>query len=195
MSKENKHNQQADSDKEQTSPSEEQPDTSNEQTRAETAAASENLEQEIEDLKQRLQRLGADYQNFQKRSLRQIEQAAQMAREEIARTLLPVLDNFEHTLNADHAGQDTAKILEGVQIVYDHLLNVLAGHGCKPIPVQTGDAFDPAQHEALMKVEHDELPENAVVAELARGYAMNERTLRPAKVSVAKPPAANEQPE
>ena len=81
-----------------------------------------SLEEQLSELKERYQRLGADYANFQKRSQRQVEQASQFSQESVARALLSVLDNFEHTLKQDTEDMNPAAILQGVQIVYDHLL-------------------------------------------------------------------------
>ena len=149
----------------------------------------EQLNQEIADLQGRLQRLGADYQNYQKRAQRQIEQAIAFAREDMARALLAVLDNFDHTLQKGRETTDTNALLEGVRIVHDHLFNTLATLGLAPMPVAPGDEFDPSRHEAMLHETTGDMPEGCVVRELARGYVMNDRTLRPAKVSVAKAPA------
>ena len=159
-----------------------------EETSEQTTDKAVGFEQELEGLKQRLQRLGADYQNYQKRSHRQIEQAAQLARDEMAQSLLTVLDNFEHTLEKGQEADQVSSVLEGVKIVYDHLLNTLAGHGLQKMEVKPADPFDPTLHQAMLHEETDKYPENAVVRELLTGYVMNGRTLRPAKVSVAKPP-------
>lgn len=147
----------------------------------------------VELLKQQLQRLGADYQNYQKRSQKQVEQSTQFAKENFVRDVLPVLDNFRHTLEKGTEAQDAAAIIKGAQIVYDHLANVLAGQGVKQIEVAQGDAFDPSRHEAVVYEENEQLDENTVVRELAAGYLMNGRTIRPAKVTVAKSPDKKEQ--
>ena len=140
-------------------------------------------------MKENLQRLAADYQNYQKRSQKQMEQAAQFAREGLAKSLLPVLDNFSHALANGSQGPSGADVLEGVQIVYDHLCSTLASQGLTPIEVKAGDPFDPSLHEAMLHQESDGFKENVILQELARGYRMNERTLRPSKVVVAKAPA------
>ncbi len=170
------------------------PETAGEKPTETPPQAEPNLEMELEDLKQRLQRLGADYQNYQKRSQRQIEQATQFAREDLVKSLLPVLDNFDHTLEKGAEAQDGESLLKGVQIVYDHLLGVLTSAGMKRIEVNQGDSFDPALHQAMLHEPSDQFPENAVLRELAPGYTMNDRTLRPAKVSIAKAPAEEKPP-
>jgi len=152
----------------------------------ETEQAKPSVEQELEELRGRFQRLAADYQNYQKRSYKQIEQTGQYAREEIAKSLLAVLDNFEHTLEKGADFADAAAVLDGVKIVYDHLLSVLTGHGVTRIEIQAGEPFNPSLHEAMLHEESDACEENTILRELAAGYMMNGRTLRPAKVSVAK---------
>ena len=145
---------------------------------------------ELESLKDKLQRLGADYQNYQKRAQKQITQAEQFARGEMAKSLLPVLDNFEHTLANDQETADLGAILKGIAIVYDHLLNILKAQGLEVIPVEPADPFDPSLHEAMLRQESSDLPPNSVIAQLSPGYTMNGRTLRPAKVSVSTTPQA-----
>ena len=147
-----------------------------------------DIEAELEDLKQRLQRLGADYQNYQKRTQKQTEQATQYARENMVKSLLPVLDNFEHALENGSGEQNAEALLQGVQIVYDHLSGVLENAGLRRIEVEPGCSFDPAVHEAMLHEPSEEFAENAVLRELARGYVMNGRTLQPAKVSVVRTP-------
>lgn len=150
----------------------------------ETDAA--QIDQELAELKERLQRLSADYQNYQKRSFRQIEQARQLAKEEMAKGLLAVLDNFEHALEKGQQAQNVAAVQEGVRIVYDHLLKVLGSEGLERIEVEAGMSFDPNLHEAMLHEPSSEYEDNTILRELTAGYMMNDRTLRPAKVSVAK---------
>jgi len=159
---------------------------------------SSDLEREMGELTRRFQRLGADYQNYQKRAEKQIEQAAGLARENLVKSLLPVLDNFEHTLDSLETpgeSQDITTILKGVRIVYDHLMSDMETAGLERIQVKQGESFDPTRHEAMLQEESDEFENNTIIRELIPGYMMNGRTLRPTRVSVAKPPAAPTVPE
>lgn len=160
---------------------EEAPDHLEEQPESLTEAT-----QEVDQLKQQLQRVAADYQNFQKRSQKQIAQAGQFARQDLVKALLAVLDNFEHTFNGFDESLNAADVIKGVQIIYDQLLNILSSQSLDPIEVKPGDPFDPTLHEAMLRQESDAFEDNAVIAEFARGYTMNGMTLRPAKVSVAR---------
>ncbi|MCK5272571.1 MAG: nucleotide exchange factor GrpE [Sedimentisphaerales bacterium] len=159
---------------------------------------SSDLEREMGELTRRFQRLGADYQNYQKRAEKQIEQAAGLARENLVKSLLPVLDNFEHTLDSLETpgeSQDITTILKGVRIVYDHLMSDMETAGLERIQVKQGESFDPTLHEAMLQEESDEFENNTIIRELIPGYMMNGRTLRPTRVSVAKSPAAPTVPE
>ncbi len=148
--------------------------------------AAKSAQQELEELKGRFQRLAADYQNYQKRSHKQIDQARQFARDDLARSLLVVLDNFEHTLEKGQEIESVQALLEGIRIVYDHFVDILAGQGLKRIAIEKGMVFDPNLHEALLHEPSDECAANTIIRELSPGYAINDRTLRPVKVSVAR---------
>lgn len=134
-----------------------------------------------------LQRSRAEFANYQKRSRAQAEADRQYAVADLARDLLPVIDNFERALDA--AGKAGASsIVEGLEMVHRQLLAALAKHGVEPIPA-LGQPFDPNQHEALMQQPHAEHPEGTVVGELGRGYRLRDRVLRPAQVAVSIKPA------
>ena len=159
-------------------------------------SAAKSAGQELEELKERFQRLAADYQNYQKRSHKQIDQARQFALDDLTRSLLVVLDNFAHTLEKGQEIESVQALLEGIRIVYDHFVDILTGQGLKRITVEKGMAFDPNLHEALLHEPSDEYAANTIIRELSPGYAINDRTLRPAKVSVAKAvQAETQQPE
>jgi len=158
------------------------------------------LKKELDELRDKYQRLGAEYANSQKRIERQLEQERQLAQDSYLKALLPVLDNFEHTVEKGSTLREAEDLLKAVEIVKDHLLNVLSGMGLQKIVVTKGDTFDPGKHEALLHQPTDECPENTVLAELGSGYTLADRTLRAAKVSIAKalpkaaPPSGKEDP-
>ncbi|MGH7213496.1 MAG: nucleotide exchange factor GrpE [Tepidisphaeraceae bacterium] len=103
--------------------------------------------------------------------------------------MLPVIDNFERALAVDPAKTDTASVLRGMQIVHDQWMDMLKKQQVEEIAPKPGDLFDPNRHEALMQA--DAPPELAgkgpvVVQTLGKGYALHDRTLRPAQVAVSK---------
>ena len=139
----------------------------------------------IDDLNDRLVRQAADLENFRKRSQREKDEARQFANQGLLEKLLPVLDNFEMALVA--AGDADPAIRDGVQMIYDQLFAVLKGSGMEPIDAM-GEAFDPNLHEALSQEETADVNEGTVVQQVQRGYKLNERLVRPARVVVAKAP-------
>jgi len=138
------------------------------------------------------QRVSADYANFQKRVPKQIADTIGYEKERIIRTLLPVLDNFEHTLQNAHSAENVDVLVKGIQIVYDQLLETLRSHNVEQIEA-LGEKFDPAVHEAMTQRTDAEKEENIVLEEFQKGYKLNGRVIRPSKVIVNKLTA--EQPE
>ena len=146
------------------------------------------LERERDDLLSRLQRLSADYLNYQKRVRRDIDSAREFANEQLIKELLPVLDDMERALEAgraNHAADDP--VLVGMQLVHDKALQTLGRYGLKVIEAK-GKPFNPEVHQAIMmQPTADQLPQT-VLAEALRGYELRGRTIRPAGVVVAVAP-------
>ena len=140
---------------------------------------------DIDELSARILRLTADYDNYRKRALREKEDARQFANQALLEKLLPVLDNFEMAIIA--ANEIDPSIKDGVQMIYDQLFNVLKDSGMEPIDAM-GNAFDPNLHEALSQEETTGVEEGTVIQQVQRGYTLNDRLVRPARVVVAKSP-------
>ena len=137
----------------------------------------------LKDTHERLLRTAAEFDNFKKRSQKEKEDAQKFSTEKLLRDFLPVMDNLERAL--DHAEQhDLKQVIEGVKLVQKLFETTLAKHGVIGFTT-VGKPFDPAVAEALMQQESDE-PPNTVVSEMARGYKLHERLVRPAAVVVAK---------
>lgn len=148
-----------------------------------------DLQKERDELFGKLQRVSADYANFQKRAPKQIADTLAYEKEKIIKTLLPVLDNFEHTFQNVESAEDVAAVIEGIRIIYDQILDVLKSHGVAQINA-LGEKFDPSMHEAMLqKVELKE-PDSIVLEEFRKGYSLNGRVIRPSKVVVNKLPVA-----
>ncbi len=150
--------------------------------------AVEDLQKEKDELFGKLQRVSADYTNFQKRVPKQITDMIGYEKERIIKTLLPALDNFEHTLQNAHSAEDVDVLVKGIQIVYDQLLDILKSHNVEQIKA-LGENFDPAVHEAMTQQADPNKEENIVLDEFQRGYKLNGRVIRPSKVIVNKLPA------
>ncbi|MDX2052871.1 MAG: nucleotide exchange factor GrpE [Polyangiaceae bacterium] len=140
-------------------------------------------------LKDQLLRVAADFDNFRKRSRRDIMDAERKVREDQLRDLLPVFDNLERA--AAHAGSatDVKALLDGLQMVMRQFQDALSKLGVERL-VGVGQAFDPALHEAIQHIETAEYPPGVVAAEAQAGYRMNDRVIRPALVVVAKAPVS-----
>ena len=141
----------------------------------------------IDKLNDRLVRQAADLENFRKRSQREKDEARQFANQGLLEKLLPVLDNFEMALAA--AGDGDPAIRDGVQMIYNQLLGVLKESGVEPVEA-VGKPFDPNLHEAISQQHTEEAAEGTVLQQVQRGYKLNDRLVRPARVIVAAPPVA-----
>jgi molecular chaperone GrpE len=144
------------------------------------------LQAERDDLYQRLARAQADYQNSRRRLEAEMDQRLQYANSSLIKALLPVIDSFERALSVDPAKADAGSILKGMQIVHDQLLKVLRDQRVEVIAPEPGTPFDPEMHEALMQQPDEQYDEPTVTQLLQKGYALQERTLRPAQVAVSK---------
>jgi molecular chaperone GrpE len=131
----------------------------------------------------------ADLENFKRRTARERADLAKFASEGVLRDLLPVIDNLERAVA--HAEGDGGPLLSGVKLVLKSLQDVLERHGVKRVKAR-GALFDPAEHEAMAQVESAVHEPNAVVDEHQAGYRLHDRLLRPAMVTVAKAPLAED---
>ena len=155
----------------------------------------EKLTKEKDELFEKLQRVSAEFANFEKRSVKQIADSIEYEKKSIIRSLLPSLDNFEHALAGAAGAESVEKVVEGVQLTFDHMLDALKAHGVEKI-VAAGQQFDPSLHEALMQRAEEDKEENIVLEEFQSGYTINGQVVRPTKVIVNKLPAEDEiQPE
>ena len=139
----------------------------------------------------RLLRLSAEFENYKKRTAREVQDMVKYANEKLARELLVVVDNLERAIAsaAERYPQDDP-LLQGVHLTLDETLKILARHHVTPI-TSLGAPFDPTFHQAMMQTDIADHPPNTVVDELQKGYLIHERLLRPALVTVSKIPADN----
>jgi molecular chaperone GrpE len=159
----------------------------------------ESIQKERDDLFGRLQRVSADYANFQKRVPKQVSDSVAYEKEKILRSLLPILDNMDHLLKA-HSAESTDPLVQGVEIIYGHMLDILKSHSVEQTHA-LGEPFDPMRHEAIMVREEPGKPANVVLEEVQKGYVIDGHVLRPTRVVVSKAPASqpsqpqNEEPK
>ena len=147
----------------------------------------ETLQKEKDEFFDKLQRISADYANFQKRVPRQISDTINYEKEKIFKSLLPVLDNFEHTIQNAKKSDNVDALAKGVQIVYDQMTDILKSHGVEQL-ITVDQQFNPTMHEAMIMQNNPEKEDNVVLEEYQKGYKLNERVIRPSKVVVNKLP-------
>ena len=127
----------------------------------------------------------ADKENFRKRQERITAERALYARRAVIEELLvDVIDNFDHAARHTET-MDTAALRQTLSMLQGQLNRVLASQGVTPVPVTSGQPFDPRLHEAVESVASD-LPEGAIVEEVRKGYTLGGELLRPARVTVSK---------
>ena len=142
------------------------------------------LEQQIEDLTDRLKRNMAEFDNFRKRTEKEKSQMYDMGAKTIVEKILPVIDNFERGLAAVPEDNKEDAFVVGMDKIYRQMLTVLEEAGVKPIEA-VGAEFDPNFHNAVMHVEDETLGENVVAEELQKGYMYRDTVVRHSMVKVA----------
>jgi molecular chaperone GrpE len=147
----------------------------------------ESIQKERDELFGRLQRVSADYANFQKRVPKQVSDSVAYEKDKIIRSLLPILDNIDHLLKA-HSAESMDAVVQGVEIIYGHMLDILKSHGVEQMQA-LGEPFDPARHEAVMRRTESGQPADVVLEEIQKGYRVKDRILRPTRVVVSQAPA------
>lgn len=162
-----------------------QENSESEQTTAvsEQEALLEKKEAELAAMKDQLQRLAAEFDNFKKRTVKEKEKLYDTATADVVAAFIPVIDSVELALKASESGDKS--IRDGVQLIYRQLQDVLAGLKVKPIEA-VGKEFNPEYHEAVMHVEDESCGANQIVEEFRKGYIYkDEIVIRHSVVKVA----------
>lgn len=141
----------------------------------------ETLGLELTAERERYLRLAAEYDNFRKRTAKELTAAYDNARIDTIVQLLPVYDNLERALKMECTDEAFYK---GVEMTMNQLCEILQQLGAFPIPA-AGEVFDPNRHNAVMSVENPELGEKIIVEELQKGFILGERVIRFSTVVVA----------
>ncbi len=150
------------------------------------------LQQDLNAAQDRYLRLGADFDNFKKREQREREISIKFANERMLTDLLPVVDNLENAVNAANNGTSDDALLKnvvtGVKMVLKQFQDTLERFGAQQFSA-VGQKFDPTLHEAMQEREAEDVQPGIVVEEYQKGYLLNGRLVRPARVVIAKAPA------
>lgn len=163
---------------------------------AAAAAKKDDAEKQLDDYKDSLQRLQAEFENYKKRVDKEKQQFRQFAAAEVVRCFLSVLDSFELALKSVNknsscsekpsAAANDAQIVKGLELIYGQFYSALESHGLRPINA-VGGRLDPYRHEVLLQEETpDEKKDGLVAEEFQKGYMLNDTVLRYSKVKVLK---------
>jgi len=149
----------------------------------------EDLEKEIDEKNQKIddyhssiQRLQADFENYKKRTEKNMNEYMKYANEGLILQIIDIYEDLERALKSDEKGEN---LKEGVEIIYKNLKEVLKKHGLTKIPAK-GEKFDPFKHEALMTEKHEDYENGMITEELAKGYLLNDKVIKYAMVKVCK---------
>lgn len=142
-------------------------------------------------MKEQWMRTAADFDNFRKRSRRELEDMRKAGKEELLKEFLPVFDNLERAVASAQRATDVKAVADGLSMVLRQYVDTLARGGITKVAT-IGTQFDPTHHEAIQQIETDEHPPGTVVAEVQPGYLQGDRLVRAAMVVVAKPKATPE---
>jgi len=144
----------------------------------------EDARSKADEYQEQLVRLQAEMDNLRKRTAREVEQARKFALEGFARELLNVADSMQLGLQAAGEDAEITALREGVELTLKQLMDVFTRFDVREIEAE-GQRFDPEQHEALSIVPSPEHEPNTVMMVVQKGYSLNERLLRPARVVVS----------
>ena len=143
-------------------------------------------DEEIANQKDTFLREKAELENFKKRLTKEKDDFVQFANERLLQELIQIEDNLERALEVPNATLESLK--EGVEMIQKQFSTFLKNQKVEPIEA-IGKGFDPTLHEVLNQQESEEHEENTVIEEYSKGYTLNGRILRPAKVVISKKPA------
>lgn len=145
-----------------------------------------SAEQEAKENYDRFLRVSAEFENYKKRSAREMADFKKFANESLIKELLSVVDNLERAINSSANDEYVnSSVVEGVNMTLKEILKIFEKYSVKPIE-SLGKTFDPNFHQAISQEETEEHPENTVLKEFNKGYLMHERLIRPSLVVVSK---------
>ena len=147
----------------------------------------EKARAERDRMREQLLRIAADFDNFRKRSRKEIEEVRRRTVEDTLREVLPIVDNLERAAGAMTDATEVSAVTDGVQMVLRGFEDIANRLGLKRVTT-VGQLFDPTCHDAMQQQETNEHAPGTIIAEIVPGYYLGERLLRPAMVVVAKPP-------
>lgn len=148
---------------------------------ADEAQQLEKLTADLKEKEERVLRLQADFENFRRRTAKEKEELSAVVTQGILKDMLPLLDNFERAMAAE--AKDGEAFQKGVEMIFTQFGEVLKKNGLEKIETE-GQKFDPNFHQAVMRVQNEELEDDDIAQELQKGYMVKGRVIRPSMVQV-----------
>jgi molecular chaperone GrpE len=141
----------------------------------------------ISELEDKLLREKAELVNYRKRKEEETSRMLMYSNEDLAKSLLPIVDNFERAINMDddNLEDEVSKFLAGFKMIYCNLINTLEKYGVKAID-GANKPFDPTYHQAIMTEKRDGVEPEMVIEVLQKGYLLKDKVIRPAMVKVSE---------
>lgn len=146
---------------------------------------SDSLKQQIQEEKDRYLRLSAEFENLRKRTIKEREEFIKYANEKLINELIDVFESLERGIENAKKAHNNDKLIEGMELVHKQFKTVLEKNGLVPI-LALGEKFDHCRHEAMMQTLTDDLEEDIILEEFAKGYMLNGKIIRYSKVRVSK---------
>ncbi len=154
----------------------------------ETAPELEEARKQIDYYKDLMLRKAAEFENYKRRTENEAASVFKYANEDLLEELLPVMDDFERSLKQSRENTDYDALLKGIELIYQKFSKVLEGRGVKAFLTE-GKEFSVDFHDAVMQFPRADVPPHTVIQEVEKGYMINDRVLRHAKVVVSTAPA------
>ena len=150
----------------------------------------DELQRSVDSAKDKLLRKAAEFENYKRRVENDFANLVKNANEGLISALLPILNDFLRSLAQGKEEKGSEGFYRGVELIYTKLLRLLEQQGLVPFD-SLGKQFDVEYHDALLQVPRSDVPPHTVVEEVERGYKLNDKVLRHAKVIVSAAPEAN----
>ncbi len=146
----------------------------------------DKLKQQLKEAEEKYMRVVAELDNFRKRSVKETQDKLKFANQQIITNLLTVIDHLDMAVSHITPESSLESLKEGVELTLKQFNDVFEKFGVKEIPCEVGQTFDPNLHEAMMLDDTEDFEDNAITMVLQKGYQLNDRVIRPAKVKVNK---------
>ena len=147
----------------------------------------EDLQKQVDQYKDLLLRKAAEFDNYRRRVENETSNILKYAAESLVEDLLPVLDDFERSLKHMKENSENDALVKGIELIYQKLMKVLEGRGVKSFET-VGKEFNVDYHDALLQIARSDVPHHTILEEVERGYTLNDKVIRHAKVVVSSIP-------